>query len=307
MSRIADQLRIHLAQLQALELTEAKLAEVMEHLKRNQQYLVILKERVDKEWKDVEDMEKWSIKGIFHTVVGNKEAQKTKEEEEYRLAALKYNEFVDAVQELDASRQQLEAELAKGSQIRVTIHQLIEQRGQELSTENSEWGERYRKLEYDHKEALTLRKGWHSVRETGIHIEKLAERLEYVSGWLRRNKPSVFNWFEKELAELDQLAQGINDLTTRLSRYKLEYPGLNLGACTDRIPVLNRRVKNLLDVLFWQMNLLPTIKEYDRYAEGFRVKLRHCRANWDKQQEENERLISSVDQRRKELILGSVS
>lgn len=82
------------------ERLEKKLATLKSDYNSKNEMLTKLKDRLDKEFKDVERLNKLSIANLISTILNNKEEKLEKEEQEYLEAKLKYDEHKITVEAL---------------------------------------------------------------------------------------------------------------------------------------------------------------------------------------------------------------
>lgn len=81
---------------------ESSLGGARRSLRRQREKLWELKARLSAERADVEALEELSLRGLFHTILGNKGEQVKKERQEVLAAKLRYDECKEAITALEA-------------------------------------------------------------------------------------------------------------------------------------------------------------------------------------------------------------
>ena len=140
-----------------------------------------------KEQKEIEELEKLSLKGIFHKVLGSKEEQLDKERQEYLQAALKRNEHKKSVELLEYERKILENKLEKLKGIETQAERLIKEREKNLMRSGSPVGQRILTI------SRTIDDSKHLKREIkeALHVgEQAIVVLQEMEGYLKNAR----NW-----------------------------------------------------------------------------------------------------------------
>ena len=91
---------------------EKKLADLDENLKMHECELRDLEEILNKELNDVEKLKKLSLSSIMSTLMRNKEEKLDKEEKEYLMAKLKYDDCLSRLNSLKNSKSRIESRLS---------------------------------------------------------------------------------------------------------------------------------------------------------------------------------------------------
>lgn len=90
---------------------EEKLDHLEKEISRYELELKSLEEKLDKELRDVEKLKKLSLSSIMYTVMRNKEEKLEKEEKEYLIAKLKYDDCSSRINSLKNSKLRIENRL----------------------------------------------------------------------------------------------------------------------------------------------------------------------------------------------------
>lgn len=85
-----------------------------------------------KELEDINNLEKFGIKSIFHKVLGNKEEQLEKERQEYLQVTLQHKEILNAVEVVEFERSILEKKLVVIDELEKSLEILKEHRSNEI-------------------------------------------------------------------------------------------------------------------------------------------------------------------------------
>ena len=91
---------------------EKKRKSLEEHLEKDEKELIVLKRNLEKEYKDVEKLEKLSFTHIIASIMKNKDEKVEKEQQEYLMARIKYDEFISKVELLKENIQSIKDRLS---------------------------------------------------------------------------------------------------------------------------------------------------------------------------------------------------
>jgi len=118
---VKEKLRMKQKLIEKVKETEQELSKENARLEKLEAYL-------QKEGKDVEKLEGLSLKGLFYTVLGSKEAQLEKERQDYLVAKLKMDECKDSVSMLKNRLKEMENEIKKIGDIETRYQVLFEEK-----------------------------------------------------------------------------------------------------------------------------------------------------------------------------------
>lgn len=159
MQDFKKQLKATLEEYQSAEKIKRHLNKLDKRLDTETKELASLALALDKENKDYEELEKLSIRSIFHKVLGSKEEQMEKEKQEYLQASLKYDEAKKAIELLEYERKILldKLDTVDGNGPKLQI--LLDKRERQLILENGPAGKKIQQIvnrldeqEHQHKE-----------------------------------------------------------------------------------------------------------------------------------------------------------
>ena len=133
---VQKKLENKIAAFETLELAKNHLEKIETRIlaarKKQQRLYGIL----EKEFKDVEILEKLTVRALFEMILRDKETQLEKERQEYLNAALNYNEAKKSIELLDFERNILRKKLKDYDKTKSELHNLIRQREQSLTQED---------------------------------------------------------------------------------------------------------------------------------------------------------------------------
>lgn len=175
-----------LNEIDALRKVENHLVSIEADLKESYQKLDAAKLQLDKELKDVEDLEKIGIKSLFYKTLGSKEDQLEKERQEYLAAALHFNELSKSTELLEFEKKVLSKKTSQILDLTTKLDSLKRTRESEILN-SSNHSLKNELLEISHKlenNSVLSR----AVQEAIEEGEKSLKHLSIVIGLLRKAK-----------------------------------------------------------------------------------------------------------------------
>jgi len=140
MSTIQVRLKTTLRELQQAQKVDRHLSELDTQIESAYSELDKLRLQLEKEFADIEKLEKLSMKALFHKVLGSKEQQLEKERQEYLQASLKYDEAKKSTELLEYEKEILEKKVQNLDALQARLDQLIKQRERDLVDQDTETG-----------------------------------------------------------------------------------------------------------------------------------------------------------------------
>lgn len=190
MSDFQKQLDKVLKQYQDFERVNKHLNDLDKRIAESYKTMDKLERILSKEQNEIEELEKLSLKGIFHKVLGSKDDQLKKERQEYLQAALKRNEHKKSVELLEYERGILENKLEKLKGIEAHAERLIKEREKNLMRTGSPVGQRILTISKTIDESKHLKR---EIKEA-LHVGQQAIMvLQEMEGYLR-NARNWGNW-----------------------------------------------------------------------------------------------------------------
>ncbi len=175
-----------LNEIDALRKVENHIAAIDSDLKESYQRLDIAKANLDKELKDVEDLERIGVKSLFYKTLGSKDEQLEKERQEYLNAALQYNELSKSTELLEFEKKVLSKKTTQLSELTTKLDSLKRLRESEIIS-SSNHSLKNELLEISHKlenNSVLSR----AVNEAIVEGEKSLKHLSIVIDFLRKAK-----------------------------------------------------------------------------------------------------------------------
>jgi len=182
-----------LEQLQSIDRAERQLSKVDERLDAAYKILERLSSIVDKEYADVEKLEKMGIRSVFRKVLGDKEQQLEKERQEYLQAVLKYNEHKKSIELLDFEKNILTEKLKKAGNLKKRKQVLLKQHEAMLIKSNSAAGQEIIAIDKDIRDRFHIKR---EIHEAVIIGTKVSQMLAQMVNFLKTAR----NWGNYDMA-----------------------------------------------------------------------------------------------------------
>jgi hypothetical protein len=183
LSTIQIQIKDSLEKYKSLNTIKAHVDEINTKLKEAYAKLKILDSNLDKELKDIENIE-GGVKSLFYKVLGNKEEQLDKERQEYLEASLKFKEYKKSIELMEYEKGLLEKKLSQLPILHKQIDSLKAQREQEiLRSPDLKTREELQQILSKMDLCILLRKELDEAVEEG---EKSAKLLSVVLSYLKK-------------------------------------------------------------------------------------------------------------------------
>ncbi len=132
MSSLQAQIRKLLEEHQSLRKVDRHLVDTRTRLEEERAKLSKLTMFLADKNEDIADLEKTSMKSVFHSILGSKEKQIEKERQEYLEASLKFDEAKKSIDLIEYEVNLLEEKLAKSPGVEEQLKMLMKQREEEL-------------------------------------------------------------------------------------------------------------------------------------------------------------------------------
>ena len=256
-----------------------------------------LEKIMDRQGQDVVQLEKLSLKGIFHKILGSKKEQLGKERQEYLQAALKRNEHKKSVELLEYEKGILEDKLAKLKDIPAQAEQLIKKRENDLMRSGTPVGMRILTISKQIDESRRLKREIAEAYEAG---EAAIEVLKEMEGFLRNAR----NWGNWDM-------MGGRGMTTYVKHSNIDRARARLHKAQH---LLNRFEDELRDVYNpRQLNMSLNLDSFTRFIDIFfdnlisdwivQQRIRNALSNVVAVKDRASRLIGTLDMDDKELAV----
>ena len=187
MSSVQKSLKETFAQLEQAKKVDRHLQQVNEQLAAAEKNLDQLSAQLQKEFKDIEKLEKLSVKGLFHQVLGSKEEQIEKERQEYLQVSLKYDEAKKSTDLLEYERDLLEKKVSDLPQLQAKLEGLIKIREKNLIASNEVIGrqvlEIIHTMDVQQRFIATVQGVEQTGKEVLMVLEKMIKHLQQAKNW----------------------------------------------------------------------------------------------------------------------------
>ncbi len=132
MATLQEDIQKLYAEHQAIKKSEARLQEISPEIEKLRKDLAVLDQAVQKEYEDVQNLEKLGLKTFFYNVLGDKESQLEKERQEYLQASLKYDQVRKSLEVLEFESNILQKKVNNKAAIEAQLDDLSKKQEQQL-------------------------------------------------------------------------------------------------------------------------------------------------------------------------------
>lgn len=252
---------------------------------------------LEKHGQDVKQLERLSLKGLFHKVLGSKKEQLDKERQEYLQAALKRNEHKKSLELLEYEKKILEDKLKKLQDIPAQAEQMIQKRENDLMKSGTPVGMRILTISKQIDSSRHLKREIKEALDAGKDvIVILAEMESYL-----RNARNWGNW--------DMM--GGRGMTTYVKHSNIDKARARLHKAQH---LLNRFENELRDVYNpRQLNLSLNLDSFTRFIDIFfdnlisdwvvQQRIRNALSNVVSVKDKASRLIGTLEMDDKDLVV----
>lgn len=132
MDKTAVEIQSVIKKINSLKKAEVHFKQLTENLAQDRQYLSELTLAMDKELKDIENLENMSVRGLFIKVLGNRETELERERQEYLAVALKVKELKKNIELHEFEIGILKSKVEELESLNAKLTHLKEQREDEI-------------------------------------------------------------------------------------------------------------------------------------------------------------------------------
>lgn len=193
MSPLQEEIKKLLEEHQAVKKSESRLGELAAEITQSKQDLVRLERLIEKEYQDMEKLEKIGMKALFYKVLGNQEEQVEKERQEYLQVSLKYDQVRKNLELLEFENNILQKKISAGPDIEKRLNELSLLQEKELMTMEGTGSSEIRKL---NGQIETLQRLRIDVAEAAKVGEKALECIDGVVAGLQQ----AHNWGQWDMS-----------------------------------------------------------------------------------------------------------
>jgi chromosome segregation ATPase len=265
---------------------QGMLRQAEETLYREEERLGRLKEALDKEEADVRKLEGLSIRGIFFSIVGNKQERLSKEEEEFLSAKLKYDECSNSVSVLREEVERYSSQVRGLGNAQFSLEDLLK-RKEEIIINSKDQNAReilnnLEQISILNLDLQELREAMMAGNDVIRLLEEAMKSLDEAEGWGQWDMfGGGFLSTSAKHSSIDDAVEYVTDAKSQLNRFSRELKDVNMN-----------------------IDINIDISSFDRFADYFFDGLI---ADWNVQNKIGQSLDSVNDAlNRVRLIVGSV-
>ena len=242
-----------LAKAQDFERVKKHLKSLNQQLIKGYKELNKLEKIMEKHGDDVNTLERLSLKGLFHKVLGSKKEQLDKERQEYLQAALKRNEHKKSLELLEYEKGILSEKLAKLKDIPAQAELLIKKRENVLIKSGTPVGMRILTISKQIDESRRMKREIKEALDAGNEAILMLKEME---GYLRNAR----NWGNWDM-------MGGRGMTTYVKHSNIDRARARLHKAQH---LLNRFEEELRDVYNpRQLDLSLNLDSFTRFIDIF--------------------------------------
>ncbi len=218
---MTDALKNAIEEHRMLEMAEKHLSHVIQQIKEEEEHIDFLASLLEKEKLDVVQLQKSTVKAIFHQILGNKEKQLEIERQERLDAALNYNEAIKYLELLEFERSVLEEKINQKKEVQKRLDHELNLREKELLKSDSILGQAILNIE---KQIVTQFALKGEIRRAIVVGEEIISKLLNMSAILA--KTQYWGWYyvaqNTPVGTLGNLDKSLN-MAYELKQDLLEY------------------------------------------------------------------------------------
>ncbi|MGL4108948.1 hypothetical protein [Clostridium sp. LP20] len=247
---------------------EKKLGTIQDSVDIKKRLLEVLKKNLDKEFKDVERLEKMSMANILSTILRNKEEKLYKEEQEYLEAKLKYQECLEVVNGYENDIDSIKLRIKNIDNYEEQYEELIKKKYELIKSFDKEKKEKLQVLEnlleIDTKEGREILEAITSGKECFSIIRNAGKALKSAKSWGTYDMigGGVMSSIAKH-DKLDTARKELNKLGYSIGRLNMELSDINMVLAIDDITFDNSTYAFdvFFDNIFTDMSVQDKIKD----------------------------------------------
>ena len=219
---------------------EKKLETIQKSLNIKKMLLDVLKKNLDKEFKDVERLEKLSMANILSTILRNREEKLYKEEQEYLEAKLKYQECLEVVNGYENDMDSIKLRLENIDNYEEQYEELIKEKYELIKSFDKEKKEKLQVLEnlleIDTKERREIVEAITAAKECLSIIKNASKELDSAKSWGTYDMigGGVMSSIAKH-DKIDTARKELNKLGYSIGRLNMELSDIDMILAIDDI------------------------------------------------------------------------
>lgn len=315
MSSIHEQLKEALLEFRQLQKVQHHFDELSRRHRAESAQIRKLAGLLKKEERDVRQLEKTSVRSLFHKVLGNKERQIEKERQEYLQVALKYNGLVESVELMDYEMRVLEKKLVRYDQVEKRYNKLIALREEELMQSDDAAGRELmllsRKIDRAHVLLKDIDEAIVAGKEAISVLRAMTKQLEKARDWGQwdvHGGGNVSGWSKHQA--IDRAREIAVRARHALFRFREEM--LDVYEDADiRVHLQVDRINRFTDIFFDNLISDWVVQQKIRKAldnvRGVNKQVSRAMAQLERDVPEVEQEIRDLEVKREQVIVGDIS
>ena len=225
--------------------------EANSRLKSKEERSVQLKQVLEKEYHDVEQLDKLNLTALFYSILGNKDKKQEKERQEYLKAKLQYEEAIEEIKLIKRTVEQL--------RIQINLLKNSEEKYQLLLREKEEF-----LLSLEDESSKNLQGVIDDINAAALHIQEIEEVLQEAEPALHYLN-ETFNQLQsaESWGTFDMIGGGL--LVTSIKHGKIDEARLGISKAQFYLDNLSRELRDV--VLPTQLNESIDIGDFDSFGD----------------------------------------
>ena len=225
--------------------------EANSRLKSKEERSVQLKQVLEKEYHDVEQLDKLNLTALFYSILGNKDKKQEKERQEYLKAKLQYEEAIEEIKLIKRTVEQL--------RIQINLLKNSEEKYQLLLREKEEF-----LLSLEDESSKNLQDVIDDINAAALHIQEIEEVLQEAEPALHYLN-ETFNQLQsaESWGTFDMIGGGL--LVTSIKHGKIDEARLGISKAQFYLDNLSRELRDV--VLPTQLNESIDIGDFDSFGD----------------------------------------
>ena len=225
--------------------------EANSRLKSKEERSVQLKQVLEKEYHDVEQLDKLNLTALFYSILGNKDKKQEKERQEYLKAKLQYEEAIKEIKLIKRTVEQL--------RIQINLLKNSEEKYQLLLREKEEF-----LLSLEDESSKNLQDVIDDINAAALHIQEIEEVLQEAEPALHYLN-ETFNQLQsaESWGTFDMIGGGL--LVTSIKHGKIDEARLGISKAQFYLDNLSRELRDV--VLPTQLNESIDIGDFNSFGD----------------------------------------
>lgn len=175
------------AELESIKFAEAYLPKLERKLNYDKTHLINIGKLIDDKYKDIGQLESFTIKRLFIEFLGDKESQLERERQQYLQLALKYRELKQTIKLMEYERDILQEKVNNLDKVQLKLNALIKARENLLKDVEKETKEKVIEINIKIDQKIRLITEIKEAKEIGYKIKEKLQRatdnLKKINTW----------------------------------------------------------------------------------------------------------------------------